>query len=327
MTVLLFLPSLTGSSVVDQPPVPKSPSHEPVVELPTQQIPSPVEPTEDVMDVDVEPSPQPHTQTEAQQSPLLQGGMSDTGLPVQSIQESVDSRGNRIVIIEELDTPATRRERTRRVKAERARLAAEAGGHMADVPEASGSGELEPAAPPTPGGQPGQDESDLSSLSAESDEAGGGEGVRTSTSVGRGRGRGRGKAGRPKSPGLGNISLPPDERLESGTLGIFQVFLHLGLFLTESLVWAKYLSYPWWSAVVYDDDLPEIPKNVLQRTHNETDYLVRFYDKSDLWYVVHISTWNGLISANCFRAWVPPEMLKLLGEIDGEMRLSTRLSR
>jgi hypothetical protein len=36
---------------------------------------------------------------------------------------------------------------------------------------------------------------------------------------------------------------------------------------------------------VYDDDLPEIPKNVLQQVHNDGDYLVRFYDKSDLWYV------------------------------------------
>ena len=36
---------------------------------------------------------------------------------------------------------------------------------------------------------------------------------------------------------------------------------------------------------MYDDDLPEIPKSVLQRAHNEGDYLVRFYDKSDLWYV------------------------------------------
>jgi hypothetical protein len=41
---------------------------------------------------------------------------------------------------------------------------------------------------------------------------------------GRGRGRElkpREKAGHLKSPGLGNISLPPGERLESGTLGIF----------------------------------------------------------------------------------------------------------
>jgi hypothetical protein len=48
---------------------------------------------------------------------------------------------------------------------------------------------------------------------------------------------------------------------------------------------------------VYDDDLPEIPKSVLQRAHNEGDYLVRFYDKSDLWYVCAVNLkWNAPIS-------------------------------
>jgi len=41
---------------------------------------------------------------------------------------------------------------------------------------------------------------------------------------------------------------------------------------------------------VYDDDLPDIPKNVLQQSHNKADYLVRFYDKSDLWYAVICDT-------------------------------------
>ena len=133
------------------------------------------------------------------------------------------------MIIEELDTPATRREKTRRIKAERARLAAEAGTHLTSVPEASGSGERNHMVVPAPVGpapDPGQEESDLSSLSGDSDEASEDEGVRASKSTGRGRGRGRGgaqaqgKAGHLKSPGLGNISLPPGERLESGTLGI-----------------------------------------------------------------------------------------------------------
>lgn len=153
--------------------------------------------------------------------------MSDTGLPVQSIQESVDSRGNRIVIIEELDTPATRREKTRRAKAERARLAAEVTTHATSVTEASGSGETDHVATPAPIGTVlhfGQEESDLSSLSGDSDEASGDEEVQASTSTGRGRGRGKtqtqGKAGQLTSPDLGTISLPPGERLESGTLGI-----------------------------------------------------------------------------------------------------------
>lgn len=200
------------------------------------------------MDVDVEPQPQPlpesepelepqtqaeiQTQTEIQfqfqRSPMQHGAVSDTGLPVQSIQESVDSRGNRIVIIEELDTPATRREKTRRAKAERARLAAEAPTQTTSVPEVSGSGERDNVDAPVPGDPAvhlGQEESDLSSLSGDSDEASGDEGAQPSTSAPRGRGRGRaqaqGKASHLKSPGLGNISLPPGERLESGTLGIF----------------------------------------------------------------------------------------------------------
>ena len=71
---------------------------------------------------------------------------------------------------------------------------------------------------------------------------------------------------------------------------------------------------------MYDDDLPEIPKSVLQQPHNKTDYLVRFYDKSDLWYV------HQQLDAECVnftsvlsRAWIPPDMLRLLGEIDGEI--------
>lgn len=182
----------------------------------------------------LQPQPQSQPQSQAQTaelSPPHHGTVSDTGLPVQSVQESFDSRGNRIVIIEELDTPATRREKTKRAKAERARLAAEAAIHAVNAGEASGSGEQErgQATVPTPADPTlhlGQDGSDLSSLSGNSDEASGDEEVQPSTSTRRGRGRGRGrgntqgKASQPKSPGLGSISLPPGERLESGTLGI-----------------------------------------------------------------------------------------------------------
>ena len=70
---------------------------------------------------------------------------------------------------------------------------------------------------------------------------------------------------------------------------------------------------------MYDDDLPEIPKNVLQRAHDEGDYLVRFYDKSDLWCVcapTEVERINLVVVLS--RAWIPPDMLKLLGEIDGK---------
>ena len=194
------------------------------------------------MDVDMEPPPDPQIQPETQQPHTHHGVVSDTGLPVQSIQESVDSRGNRIVIIEELDTPATRRERTRRAKAERARLLAEVDDHTISIPEASDSGEHDRGeherAPDQPTVHLSQEESDLSSLSGDSDEASGNEEIQVSTSTKQGRGRGRtqtqGKSSRPKSPGLGNISLPPGERLESGTLGICLIGpLLLGPFLME----------------------------------------------------------------------------------------------
>lgn len=228
LELLLICPSATGKPLIS-----KSPPHK-TAELP---IPPPTEPTEDAMDIDAEPLLQPPPQTETQQSHTHHGAVSDTGLPVQSIQESVDSRGNRIVIIEELDTPATRRERTRRAKAERARLAAEGDGHATSVLEASNSGEHDRALD-QPAAHLGEEESDLSSLSGDSDEVGGDEEVRVSTSMKRGKGRGRvqtqGKVSKPKSPGLGNISLPPGERLESGTLGNSSgEFMLLVQFLTE----------------------------------------------------------------------------------------------
>jgi len=56
---------------------------------------------------------------------------------------------------------------------------------------------------------------------------------------------------------------------------------------------------------------------------------VRFYDKSDLWYVcapIGVERINLVVYLS--RAWVPPDMLKLLGEIDGEVfRLCTRFLR
>jgi hypothetical protein len=99
--------------------------------------------------------------------------------------------------------------------------------HTTSIPEASGSGDHDRVATPVPVSPAlvlDQEESDLSSLSGDSDEASGDEEIQAFTSTERGRGRGRpptqGKAGHPKSPDLGDVSLPPGERLESGTLGI-----------------------------------------------------------------------------------------------------------
>jgi hypothetical protein len=113
------------SSAAGQPPISKSP--------PTNQwnYRSHLQPSQQrtswmlTWNLNLNLQPQPNLTDPTINRTRTMGTVSDTGLPVQSIQESVDSRGNRIVIIEELDTPATRREKTRRAKAERARLAAE----------------------------------------------------------------------------------------------------------------------------------------------------------------------------------------------------------
>jgi hypothetical protein len=47
---------------------------------------------------------------------------------------------------------------------------------------------------------------------------------------------------------------------------------------------------------------------------------VRFYDKSDLWYVcLQTGIERVNLVATLSRAWISPDMLKLLGEIDGEV--------
>jgi hypothetical protein len=46
---------------------------------------------------------------------------------------------------------------------------------------------------------------------------------------------------------------------------------------------------------------------------------VRFYDKSDLWYVCLQTIECVDLVTTLSRAWISPEMLKLLGEVDGEV--------
>ncbi|KAI0737339.1 hypothetical protein C8Q80DRAFT_1358849 [Daedaleopsis nitida] len=85
----------------------------------------------------------------------------------------------------------------------------------------------------------------------------------------------------------GAIALGPRERLEGGTL-----------------VWAKGDSSPWWPAVVFENDDPEIPKAVRTRAPNlddPTNVLVRFYK-----------------NANHKWAWVKVWNLRYLGEDEAD---------
>ncbi|KAH6874824.1 hypothetical protein BKA70DRAFT_256381 [Coprinopsis sp. MPI-PUGE-AT-0042] len=56
-----------------------------------------------------------------------------------------------------------------------------------------------------------------------------------------------------------------------------------------TLVWAKAESYPWWPAVVFDSDHPEVPASIVQawkdRTYRQKmkRWIVRFYDRTSSW--------------------------------------------
>lgn len=92
----------------------------------------------------------------------------------------------------------------------------------------------------------------------------------------------------------------PDGRVEGGTL-----------------VWAKAPTFPWWPAVIYEEDDPDIPELVQKekgrrskpKKKNARLYPVKFFDASGGW------------------DWVPLESLKLLGEddeVDRDMLVSRK---
>ncbi|KIJ55279.1 hypothetical protein M422DRAFT_23890 [Sphaerobolus stellatus SS14] len=83
---------------------------------------------------------------------------------------------------------------------------------------------------------------------------------------------------RGSGPLRGAISLKEGDILPGGTL-----------------VWAKMESYPWWAAVVWEEDSKEVPPNVLKtkettpRTEPGPLTLVQFYDKSKSWQWLELS--------------------------------------
>ncbi|TDL26735.1 hypothetical protein BD410DRAFT_783848 [Rickenella mellea] len=78
------------------------------------------------------------------------------------------------------------------------------------------------------------------------------------------------------------IVLKKGRRLESGTL-----------------VWAKADTYPWWAGVIYDVDHSDVPENVLNAKPSNPKgpiHLIKFFDKKKSW------------------QWLELDKLKLLGE-------------
>ncbi|KAI9067920.1 hypothetical protein FKP32DRAFT_1619507 [Trametes sanguinea] len=222
-----------------------------------------------------------------------------------AVQETPAPR--RIIIIEELDTPATRREKNMRKKMERqaareaAARAAGAGTSAGPMPphESSSAGPSKQRQRPRRSEEGlGGDDSDLTDLSdveATTQSAmdipiSAGPGVLQTPTEGPVvvRSSRRQPPPPPAAPAEvepGAINLKPGERLEGGTL-----------------VWAKIESFPWWPAVVFEEDDPEVPPSVLASAPaRQPDLeLVKFYEKK------HINNW----------AWVKHKNMRCLGEDD-----------
>ncbi|KAL0579001.1 hypothetical protein V5O48_002996 [Marasmius crinis-equi] len=185
---------------------------------------------------------------------------------------------NGTIVIEELDSPATRRLKNLKRKSERQKTQQASLGTV-QAPEAGPSGVSQPR-------ENAQTLSDLSSLSQIGSEAN----LKTDVSQDRpqqsmqkpkGRGRGKGKArhvpnvnANADGPEPGLIELKDGKPLSGGTL-----------------VWAKSGSYPWWPAVVWEADDPTVPVNIvnlLKKEHKKRKgktviHIIQFYDKTSSW--------------------------------------------
>lgn len=183
-------------------------------------------------------------------------------IPVEPHTKVITERGR--IVIEELDTPATRRAKARRKKAERA-AAALAAQQVVQAPE------------------PSHEDSDLTSLSElESEDGGDGDSKSTGQQSGLTHVPQPASAAGPSTASThrepGTVILEDGKMLEGGTL-----------------VWAKASTYPWWPAVVYEPDDERIPKvvkkqrDLARRPENGPLHLVQFFDKASQWQWVELS--------------------------------------
>ncbi|KAL1940886.1 hypothetical protein VTO73DRAFT_7927 [Trametes versicolor] len=254
-----------------------------------------------------EPEQEQEPEPEAPQTPVDEPPQETVEEPAQEEDEEEDTGPIKIIYIDELDTPATRKEKNllKKLKRQAAREAREAAARAA-------AGESSPA--PAPGRSPRHEQpsagpsrsrlssdalddydSELTDLSDGGDDgepdveipSAAGPGVLQKPEEGpamfRSSRRGPPPAQEEVEPG--SIVVKPGEKLEGGTL-----------------VWAKFESFPWWPAVVFEEDDPEVPESVVARIPpSEPDLeLVRFYEKK------HINNW----------AWVRHRNMRYLGEDD-----------
>ncbi|KAH7918277.1 hypothetical protein BV22DRAFT_1123793 [Leucogyrophana mollusca] len=214
------------------------------------------------MDVDVPPDHEAQTSTSTN---IIRPD--DQPLPSITIPNAKIISEHGRLVIEELDTPATRREKARLRKAEKLREAAQALAPASQLPSTENVTSILR-----------EDESDLSSLSdLESEE---GHDAEKPENEADSANKEYSSVVPPTADGLvsnpstepGVIVLDKGKKLEGGTL-----------------VWAKADTYPWWPAVVYEPDDPRVPKVVLKqqeikrRTEDGPLHLVQFYDKLSQW--------------------------------------------
>ncbi|KAF9269421.1 hypothetical protein L218DRAFT_993471 [Marasmius fiardii PR-910] len=165
---------------------------------------------------------------------------------------------NGMVIIEELDTPAIRKQKYFRRKSERAKLQqASMKDKLSDETEKNDRVDVET--------------SPLSELGSDT--------KRTISQEKRKTFKGKGRGGNKAAPALslanepGLIRLKNGETLPGGTL-----------------VWAKSGTYPWWPAVIWEDDDPGVPQNIKAMKQKEQKkykdkvvHIIQFFDKSHSW--------------------------------------------
>ncbi|KAF9465621.1 hypothetical protein BDZ94DRAFT_1189141 [Collybia nuda] len=163
------------------------------------------------------------------------------------------------VIIEELDTPAIRREKNRREKARRAeeqrnRLVADQALSTGVLPHPTVL-----SGPGIPGPAPFSRDGLEIPLRAGPSGVGKVEGSELSIL--------------PEEGGKNRRVIGNGTKLEGGVL-----------------VWAKAGRFPWWPAVIFEDDDPQVPPNILAeclskrtKTNDPDVQIIRFFDKTDSW--------------------------------------------
>lgn len=81
-------------------------------------------------------------------------------------------------------------------------------------------------------------------------------------------------------------------------------------------------TYPWWPAVIFEDDDLQIPPNILQlcqaerQKSNELIHILQFFDKSKSWCVPSL-LYQVTPDIFCVRQYLGLDKLRMLGENNG----------